>query len=712
MPRRFFSGWSSPNRPAPAARPHATARFGTGFESLEVRDVPAVVLAPLSDAQASNTAIQIPTDRPAYIPVTVANTPNGAVTTAVNSDNAGVAATVLQGGRSVRFDISGTDGSGNPFTGSVTIRLFEDVAPLATQRIVDLVNSGYYNGKIFHRVADLFGPGAQDNVIIQGGSPTGNGTGGSTLPDFIDEFNAGVTFGSNGLVAFANAGDDNNNAQFFFTDSQRPLADQVAFLNFNHTIFGIVTSGYDTLRKMKSTQLSGTTPTNPLTITGAAVFTDTANAVVKLTPFGTFTGTANIAVTATDADGVVGQAVEAFSATGTAVGTNSRAFLNPVAPVTTTTGTPVTVALPVTDLENDTLTFDVRGASSGFTGAPTNFTFSINATTRQLTITPNAGFTGSEDFKIGVRDQTDRSGAGLTDPSNFDTQVVRLTVNAPPATPTPTPTPPALDPTAFTAEGSAAGVGGAVTVRNQDGSVRFTVPVFDLSFTGGVRVAVGDVTNDGVKDIVAVPGFGGGPIVLILDSNTGAVLRTITLFDPAFRGGLHVQVGDAAGLGYDQILIGAGDSGGPRITLLDVVQRQTLLNFFAGDPNVRGGVSLDLAEVFRGRGQTIIAGTGPGIAPTVFLYRGADGLLVGSFAAGDPTDLTGIRVRAGDADATTGVRPIFVAPVNAPDGTGETQYDPSKTIDPDKPAGAATSTPSTASSTNPSGFDVSSLFSR
>ena len=125
-------------------------------------------------------------------------------------------ADVVTGGRSVRFDVSGVDSTNTPFTGSLTVRLFENSAPLATGTIINLVNAGFYNNKIFHRVIPGF--------VIQGGSPNGDGIGGSTLPDVQDEFNADFTFASNGLVAMANARDDNNNSQFFITDLNLPLA--------------------------------------------------------------------------------------------------------------------------------------------------------------------------------------------------------------------------------------------------------------------------------------------------------------------------------------------------------------------------------------------------------------------------------------------------------------------------------------------------------
>src|SRR5947207_1058992 len=153
--------------------------------------------------------------------------------------------------RSRPITVSGTDSNNVVFTGVLTLRLFESEAPLATSNIITLVKSGYYDGKDFHRIVNDF--------VIQGGSPNGDGQGGSSIvSDVRDEFNAQFTFASRGIMAMANAGDDNNNAQFFITDPfivsngsevPAPLDRRSQFLNFNHTIVGILTSGFDIYQK-------------------------------------------------------------------------------------------------------------------------------------------------------------------------------------------------------------------------------------------------------------------------------------------------------------------------------------------------------------------------------------------------------------------------------------------------------------------------------
>jgi hypothetical protein len=218
-----------------------------------------------------------------------------------------------------------------------------------------------------------------------------------------------------------------------------------------------------------------------------------------------------------------------------------------------------------------------------------------------------------------------------------------------------------------------------VTVTNADGSVRFSVVVFG-GFTGGVTTAVADVTGSGVKEIVAAPGPGGGPQIAVLDSQTGALLNSMMVFEDTFRGGLNMSVLAPPGVGHLRVVVGAGNSGGPRVSELDLATDTVVLNFFAGDPSTRGGVSVAAAEFVPGRGVWLAVGGGPGSGPTVSVFDASSGASVGTFLAGDANDRAGIRVQAGQPNATTQVRPILVAPFLAPAGTGEQSFDPTQVL--------------------------------
>jgi peptidylprolyl isomerase len=125
--------------------------------------------------------------------------------------------------------------------GTITVKLFPDIAPLACENFVALVEKGYYNGLIFHRVIKDF--------MIQGGDPKGTGEGGDSIwnAPFEDEVSDSLLFDKPGLLAMANSGPNTNKSQFFITTKATP------WLNKKHTIFGEVVSGYDVVQKIENT---------------------------------------------------------------------------------------------------------------------------------------------------------------------------------------------------------------------------------------------------------------------------------------------------------------------------------------------------------------------------------------------------------------------------------------------------------------------------
>lgn len=126
--------------------------------------------------------------------------------------------------------------------GTIEIRLMPDIAPKACENFKKLVQKGYYNGIIFHRVIK--------NFMIQGGDPLGIGSGGESIwgRPFEDEFNPAVKFDKPGILAMANAGPNTNGSQFFITTVSTP------WLNMKHTIFGEVISGFDVVKKIENVE--------------------------------------------------------------------------------------------------------------------------------------------------------------------------------------------------------------------------------------------------------------------------------------------------------------------------------------------------------------------------------------------------------------------------------------------------------------------------
>ena len=113
--------------------------------------------------------------------------------------------------------------------GEIAVELFDDDAPKTVQNFVKLARDGFYDGVIFHRVIPDF--------MIQGGDPTGTGTGGPGY-QFEDEINEHKV--ERGALAMANAGPNTNGSQFFIVTTE-----SAPWLDGKHTVFGRVTSGME-----------------------------------------------------------------------------------------------------------------------------------------------------------------------------------------------------------------------------------------------------------------------------------------------------------------------------------------------------------------------------------------------------------------------------------------------------------------------------------
>jgi cyclophilin family peptidyl-prolyl cis-trans isomerase len=143
--------------------------------------------------------------------------------------------------------------------GNITVELYDKDAPKTVENFLRLTDSGYYDCLTFHRVAQ--------NFVIQGGDPSGNGTGGQSAfgKPFADELNANTaSFKAGylkGVLAMANSGANTNGSQFFIM-----LADNN--LPHNYTIFGKVIAGQDVVDKIGQvpiTPVMGPTDGSPKT---------------------------------------------------------------------------------------------------------------------------------------------------------------------------------------------------------------------------------------------------------------------------------------------------------------------------------------------------------------------------------------------------------------------------------------------------------------
>ncbi len=140
--------------------------------------------------------------------------------------------------------------------GAIVVRLLHETAPAHVANFLYLTELGYFDGLGFHRVIPRF--------MAQGGCPIGSGTGGPGYR-FDGEFDGGARHDKPGILSMANAGPGTDGSQFFITFVATP------HLDGNHTVFGEVVEGHDTLAQLERHGSPGGAPSQPLRIDKATV---------------------------------------------------------------------------------------------------------------------------------------------------------------------------------------------------------------------------------------------------------------------------------------------------------------------------------------------------------------------------------------------------------------------------------------------------------
>lgn len=220
------------------------------------------------------------------------------------------------------------------------------------------------------------------------------------------------------------------------------------------------------------------------------------------------------------------------------------------------------------------------------------------------------------------------------------------------------------------------GPGVPTQVKVFDGSTGaelYSIQPFEPSFMGGVYVAVGDVNGDGVGDVVITPDEGGGARARVFSGEGFVQLNDyFGIEDPNFRGGARSAFGDLNGDGIMDLIVVAGFGGGPRVAAFDGVSvasgvanpEKLFPDFYAFEPGLRNGIFVTSADFDADGYADIIAGGGPGGGPRVLGLSGAflmanQGLLndlvppeaqLANFFAGNPDNRGGVHVAAKDLD--------------------------------------------------------------
>ena len=395
---------------------------------------------------------------PLHIPIDAYDPDGGPQTVTISvEDPSLVEATVISGNRSIRIDME--------TYGDMVFELFEQRAPTASGRVIELAQQDFYDGIIFHRVID--------NFVLQGGDPTGTGTSGSTLGTFDDDFHPDLQHNRGGILSFAKTTDDTNNSQFFITERD------TRHLDFNHSIFGLLIEGEDVREAISEHEVGANDrPTIDIRIESVDVFNDNENAVIMLRALDS-SGSTNATITVTDEDGNTHSETIAINLAQDT--SNSQPFLNDITvPATFAGDAPATLQLTATDVEGDPVVFTAVSNS-------TNATVDVSQT-GLVTVTPDAGFAGAVDVQVGVRSQVING--------NDDLQVITFNFESPNVA---TPTSLTLNAGSDTGSSSTDGITNATTLTfTVEGTTpNATVEIINVN-TGanlGVAVATGSSTT-------------------------------------------------------------------------------------------------------------------------------------------------------------------------------------------------------------------------
>jgi cyclophilin family peptidyl-prolyl cis-trans isomerase len=373
--------------------------------------------------------------------------------------------------RSLLINVSGVGSNNNPFSGNLVLQLFEDLTPLTTARIIDLVNSNFYDGLLFQRVISGF--------VAQAGGATNdpNHESGVTIDD---EYVASLIYNGFGQLGMANAAPnphDSNDSQFFITDVDLSISNpnnpSPEYLNFEQPIFGQLTSGFDMLAEIMSTPVNvsgqNSTPVSNVVMNTVTVITNSQDAVLRLTAAPKFPGAAtkvvtvvsNITISVLTTNGVgvvatnnvsepttnsvdvltntIGEVTVTVSATNAenqvatqtfqvdvVVDTNtSPPFLGPIpAGATVTQGMATSLNLTETNIDNGPAQFTVEDSDTG--AFPANMFFTSATHSSRLWINPDVTLTGTVHLLFGVT------------PDNVTTDTHEFVLNVLPRSATPT----------------------------------------------------------------------------------------------------------------------------------------------------------------------------------------------------------------------------------------------------------------------------------
>ncbi|MFO0807714.1 MAG: VCBS repeat-containing protein [Gemmataceae bacterium] len=189
----------------------------------------------------------------------------------------------------------------------------------------------------------------------------------------------------------------------------------------------------------------------------------------------------------------------------------------------------------------------------------------------------------------------------------------------------------------------------------------FDFLAYDPDFRGGVRVALGDVDGDGIRDVICAPGPGSVPVIRVFSGRDYSLITEFFAFDQAVNNGVYVAAADITRNGRAEIICGVGEGGAPVVRVFEGATGRMLTEFGAYEKGFRGGVRVAVGDVNGDGIKDIVTAPGPGRPALIRVFDGRNAANVlaqfdayevafqgGAFVAA--ADLTG----DGRADIITG----------------------------------------------------------
>lgn len=186
-----------------------------------------------------------------------------------------------------------------------------------------------------------------------------------------------------------------------------------------------------------------------------------------------------------------------------------------------------------------------------------------------------------------------------------------------------------------------------VKIFSEVGALKEQITAYALNFRGGVEVAAGDVNGDGTKEIITAAGTGGGPQIRIYNSN-GQVLSQFFAFDKKFYGGVEIAAGDVTGDGVAEIIAVPKGSLDPLVKIFNFKGEMVSL-FLADKKTMKRGLHVAAGDVNGDGRAEVVVGASNSNEPYVKIFD-KDGNLQSEFLAFAKTFRGGVWVTAGDVD--------------------------------------------------------------